>query len=281
MCKNLRGKGNSFKHIIAKLFQFIILRSPSFIYVKLFNVKLKLKKIQAKVKIKDSYFEISELGKVWKFHEKYYGYFAYQNGIKVRGERLGQQYFLNTIEFKQDDVIIDCGAHNGDLLLYFHNHQIQIRYIAIEPLRSHLKLLEYNVFPHAVFNNALWSEDSSLTFYRAKNSFDSSLIKPPNILEKEVISAKSLDSITNKLNLNNIKLLKVEAEGAEPEVLKGAQKILSHTKYVSIDAGPERGIAQDDTVKECIDLMYAIGFKIIEFQRSRYVLLFKNSNFDN
>ena len=48
--------------------------------------------------------------------------------------------------------------------------------------------------------------------------------------------------------IKQIKLLKIDAEGYEPEVLSGSIATLSQTEYVAVDFGPERGLEQKDTI---------------------------------
>ena len=43
-------------------------------------------------------------------------------------------------------------------------------------------------------------------------------------------------------------LLKVEAEGAEPEVLQGLKKNLSRVEFITVDCGFERGLNQKSTI---------------------------------
>ena len=73
-----------------------------------------------------------------------------------------------------------------------------------------------------------------------------------------------------------IKLLKIEAEGAEPEVLRGAEKTIKNCNYISVDAGPERGMEQKTTVKEVSQFLLNRNFILLRKSTERIVLLFKN-----
>ena len=64
--------------------------------------------------------------------------------------------------------------------------------------------------------------DSSLIYFGTDNSIN--------------VETKMLDSF----NYDKIKLLKIEAEGAELEVLKGSIKTIKKTEYITVDYGPER-----------------------------------------
>ena len=72
----------------------------------------------------------------------------------------------------------------------------------------------------------------------------------------------------------NIRLLKIEAEGFEPEVLAGASEAISRTEYIAIDAGPERG--GENTVAQTLNLLSDAQFEIVDCFLRRGTFLLKN-----
>ena len=77
-------------------------------------------------------------------------------------------------------------------------------------------------------------------------------------------------------HLPRIKLLKLEAEGYEPEVIAGASGILDRIEYVSADVGFERGTAMQSTLPDVTNYLLSRGFEIVANGRHRLVLLFRN-----
>lgn len=76
-----------------------------------------------------------------------------------------------------------------------------------------------------------------------------------------------------------IALFKVEAEGAEPEVLEGATRIMDQINYVAVDAGPERGIAEAPTLAEVVDFMSENDFVQIGIKNGwRRLFQYKHKN---
>ena len=57
----------------------------------------------------------------------------YENGLIYRSNQLSRFYFLEEIGFKDEDVVLDCGANVGDLKLWFELNNINIKYIGFEP----------------------------------------------------------------------------------------------------------------------------------------------------
>ena len=75
-----------------------------------------------------------------------------------------------------------------------------------------------------------------------------------------------------------IKLLKIDAEGYEPEVLDGAKNILPNIEYISVDFGGERGANEEMTIIEVNDFLYENNFKLIGLSKIRMVGLYKRDD---
>ena len=73
-----------------------------------------------------------------------------------------------------------------------------------------------------------------------------------------------------------IKLLKLEAEGAEPEVIQGCDKILADIEFIAADLGEERGKEQESTMAPVINYVLSRNFEIISINAIRGSVLFKN-----
>ena len=89
------------------------------------------------------------------------------------------------------------------------------------------------------------------------------------------IPTKRLDSYA--LNYP-IKLLKIEAEGCEPEVLDGAATILDSVQYISTDLGFERGVEKAATIVPICNYLHNRGVVIQDVNFNRLCVLFRNKN---
>jgi len=93
---------------------------------------------------------------------------------------------------------------------------------------------------------------------------DSSFIKPKSgytdIIE---INSITLDDYVASRNLKTIKLLKIEAEGFEPEILNGSSNCLSKIEYIAIDGGAERGERAETTIEFASNYLITNGFEMI------------------
>ena len=181
-------------------------------------------------------------------------------------------YLIKNLEFEDDDVVIDIGANNGDFYLCFDK---KIKYYAYEPSPLVFSNLEYNIKNQNLFNKGLSnSVDNKIDFY-LKDEFGDSSILPINDYTKKIsIETATLDNEIDKIQ-QKIKLIKLEAEGFEPEILLGLKKHLNSVQYITIDCGFERGTKQESTIAECSNYLLKNNFEMIDFGFPRIVALFK------
>lgn len=202
----------------------------------------------------------------------------YGRGYKFRLKSLEKIYFMDEINFTNSDTIIDCGSNVGEIGLIFKLNKKFINYIAFEPSQLEFFCLKKNNQENKknLHNVALWKNNSNLNFYYKSQTADSSLFKIKNFDFVKSIKCKKLDDY----NFNKkIKLLKIEAEGAEPEVLKGAKMTINYCEYIAVDAGPERGIKNYTTVKEVKQFLLQRNFILLRQSHERIILLFRNRKF--
>lgn len=201
---------------------------------------------------------------------------GYWNGVETRAQSLARAYFLDQIEFNDGDLILDCGAHIGDFFLSLKSLAVDFSYIAFEPSSPEFECLAKNIpSPHVVHNFGLWNSDGLLQFYQSTNAADSSFIEPKSFESITKIQVKQLD----KVEFRKIKLLKLEAEGGELEVLHGAKGILKNIAYIAADLGFERGPNEENTIPTVVNFLLANKFELIKAiaPSRRETFLFKNT----
>ncbi len=202
----------------------------------------------------------------------------YSKGVEARAKKLGADYLLPLVHFADGDVVIDCGANVGDLKLYFRDLGVAVEYVGIEPGPGEFAVLQRNVQPSKVHNVGLWNEDGELTFYVSSGGADSSLIEPPAYDSVTRVPTRRLDTL---VDYPRIKLLKIEAEGAEPEALEGATGLLDRIEYITADVGGERGIEQESTLAPVTNFLLGRGFEFVALNPARLSALYRNTRFAN
>ncbi len=193
---------------------------------------------------------------------------------KLHIEKFYKTYCLEEIKFGDNDLVIDCGANVGELYLAFKEKKVNIRYVAFEPDKEVFKSLEQNTKDGDIglYNVALSNKEGKQDLYTDTEGANTSL-SPFDSKSVNQIKTITLDS----LELKNIKLMKIEAEGHEPEVLIGMGKTLKNIEYISIDHSDERGFDQDKTTVEVFNYLLRNNFEVVAVSPYRDISLFKNS----
>jgi FkbM family methyltransferase len=264
------------KNLIKNLFKKTILLFNKEIFCIISNLYFTI--INSKVRFKyqkNGFYCAIEDDLVINFKNKEQALSVYKNGLNQRFEQLEKAYFLDKIKFSEGDVVVDCGANVGDIYFYFSKYlNLKIKYFGIEPSPDEFSALEKNVGSANALNIGLWNADSQLEFYVSSDGADSSLIRPQFFTEIINVKTHRLDSLLDF----NIKILKLEAEGAEPEVTEGVKNIIHKIEYIAADLGFERGVDQESTLIPVMKILNEYNFELIHMSHDRICALFKNKN---
>ena len=163
------------------------------------------------------------------------GILNYENG-----ELSGESHFLrNTLRtFLPKDrapVFVDVGANVGDYSVTLSENFPGSRIIAIEPHVANVKRLTARLPNIEILNLALGSEVGELTLYDRSDCDGSchaslyqqvitDLHRMPAVENR--VSVSKLDHLADQLHIDTIDLLKIDTEGHELEVLRGATSLL-------------------------------------------------------
>ena len=129
------------------------------------------------------------------------------------------------------DVVIDCGAHIGKYTIFASkNVSDGGKVIAFEPHPDNYEILIKNLRLNKCRNVValkvgLWNKNGTHAFSISSNYAQHSMVidHRKNYLK---IKVNKLDAILNRFGIKTVKLLKLDAEGAEYFVLLGALKSL-------------------------------------------------------
>lgn len=233
-----------------------------------------------------------------RFFAKAQRYFlwTYRRGFRRKVEQIIQRRLLKHIKFAKGDVVLDCGAQLGDLKLAFDLMGVKVRYIGFEPDPVVFESLKHTiayggrerarkgagVAVAEVHNVGLWHEKGELPFYVSSYGADSSFIEPARYTE--IIRIPTLPIRQFIKHKQKIKLLKLEAEGAELEVLQGAGSgaLKNSVEYISADLGAERGPSEDYTFVPVTNFLFKHGFEAVALWSDGHYLnvLFRNTRFN-
>ena len=199
----------------------------------------------------------------------------FKRGVMMHVDQLAGEYHLDRIDVASDGVFIDCGANIGELGIWARERGL--RYMAFEPEEPEAHCCDLNNFNGRADTRreALWKETAMIPLYSKPESGDSSLIDMGGAIRTR-IQAVALDDAVNLSDVPGTVILKIEAEGAEPEVLEGAANTLASIDWVAIDCGHERGVSRTHTFVETNVLMQDLGFRLHRAQFKRITALYRN-----
>lgn len=262
--------------LLFNFYRWIIIRTDKKLFAILFNVKSFLMRSNARLSWdKESFILTDSKYPLLKHRIRHQIQCndAYEFGIKRRLDNLGQSYFLDKIDFKDGDIFVDCGANVGDLKLWFDFNDIQIDYLGFEPSPVEFQCLIENVQPSTAHNLALWNEDTEIKFFISSQGADSSIIEPQSYEKTIVVKGMRLDSYIN----TNIKCLKLEAEGAEPEILQGLGEKITLIEFITADLGYERGVLLESTLAPVTNFLIKNNFELVNVDHDRVSALYKST----
>lgn len=203
----------------------------------------------------------------------------YLKGIETRLRRLQEQYGLEFVPLRANALAIDIGSNVGEFSMLLSQSGLEV--IAFEPDPVELKALTLNLPPtDTVSGVALWNEDGLADFFCANEHSDSSLIKPNTAVDTPItVQTRTLDSFlaASPHAHKQIQVVKLEAEGAEPEILEGGRHTLQKVEWVLADVGFERGVLEETTMPAVVNLLLPFGFELVAVHKPRLVAIFKNS----
>tara|TARA_B100000989_G_scaffold39741_1_gene25202 strand:- start:13809 stop:14699 length:891 start_codon:yes stop_codon:yes gene_type:complete len=257
--------------------------------MRLFFQKIRFKR---RLDISSNVYQVTETSDFSSGQEEWHHFFHmserlhnYAIGVQKKGQRLAESYGIEGLEFKPDDIILDVGANSGDSLIYFRNLGIPLSIYCFEPDPRALESLKANAasWPECVevVPHPLGETEGPITLYVSSLGGDTSLSRPPNYEDKMVVESFTLDGWFERERLKDkigkpIKLMKLEAEGFEPEILQSGLSTIHQVEYIAADLGWERGLDQECTIPQVVNLLLANQFRLKSVSPDGVHFLFEN-----
>jgi FkbM family methyltransferase len=182
---------------------------------------------------------------------------------------------------EQGDIVVDIGAHMGRYTIISSKRvgangkvvAIEAHHSNFEMLKSNIKLNQLtNVTP---LNYAVYSKETKIKLYLPDE--ESGYTMHHSIMSNYVftkykdktgdkfveVSANTLDYLLQLKGITDVNWVKIDVEGAEFEVLKGAHNVLSNSKDISLLIE----VHGKDTYEPIIESLRSYNFKI-DFEKT-------------
>jgi FkbM family methyltransferase len=137
-------------------------------------------------------------------------------------------------------TFIDVGSHIGSVIAEVQHHDSSISIIAIEAIPEKAERLHRKFRRVSVYNYAAGDQDGKVSFFiNPKQSGYSSLGKATSAegLREITVSMRRLDDL---IFADNVDVIKIDVEGAELGVLRGAKKLIQDNRpVIMFESGPD------------------------------------------
>jgi FkbM family methyltransferase len=175
------------------------------------------------------------------------------------------------------NTIFDIGANIGQSTQYYSKNFPKAKIYSFEPIRNTFNELFKNT--HSIQNThcyqiAMGSQSEEVEVELQTNSQWNSLAgcKIESAGKKEKVIVKTVDEFMSENKIKNISILKIDTEGYEIQVLKGAKKFLNNCKntFIYIET---TFIKEDNTHTQFVDIyqeLYRFGFRFVGIYEQNY-----------
>lgn len=224
--------------------------------------KLRSQKIKSKLHANVDIWEIRGMEQSIRIQSQY-RISRFLKGFTYAGNRQWHRYGIpKLVGSSIPDVLIDVGANIGEVSFYGWSIGIK-RIIAVEPDPIAISCLEFNLKGTSAELDfrALGENSGEAIFYLKSHSADSSLFKPEGDSTTLIVKTISFKTFIEEKSITGKILLKMDAEGFEPEILRSGLSVLQKIKWVAIDCGAER--KGQATVQEVVKILKEAKFSYI------------------
>jgi len=163
--------------------------------------------------------------------------------INKTGEINAMKYALSQHKNNDSTVLFDVGANNGQFVSYMSDiFPDNFNIFSFEPSGKAFDILtsKINKPNIALYNHGFSSVEKEIELYHSGKLVGTAYPIGESEVEPEKISVKRIDDFCQKENIEAIYYLKVDVEGAEFDVLKGATELLRNNKvkFIQFEYGP-------------------------------------------
>lgn len=163
---------------------------------------------------------------------------------------------------------IDVGAYSGEWTIAFRQLYPQTRVLMVEPQPARKERLQALTHVHngVEFAPVLLGPAAAagVTFYQAETG--SSVLRDPgnNAAQPAAMEMTTLDAVTRGTPFERADFLKLDVQGYELEVLKGAEEILKSVEAVMMEVNLIGVYEGAPLVHEAVAYMAAHGFRVYD-----------------
>jgi FkbM family methyltransferase len=185
-----------------------------------------------------------------------------------------ESIFLTNLSLSGEGVVLDVGANLGLFSLLISKRDRSRRIFSFEPNPSTFEALKENVSRNgrhniACFQTAIAAHDGAVRFASRKHARANASIEADGVERSGTlqVACETLDTFCQRHGIGRIAILKVDVEGYETLVFKGASRILAEVRpeliYFEVCPGLTQAAGFD--AREPARLLTDKGFELKQF----------------
>jgi FkbM family methyltransferase len=188
---------------------------------------------------------------------------------------------IHYFDTKQGDIVVDVGAHIGKYTIIASKRVgANGKVIAIEAHPGNYEMLNRNIKLNGLtnvttLNYAVYSQETKIKLFlpgeKLNRTIYNTLISSRATDEEKFVevNANTLDSLLQQSGISHAEVnwIKIDVEGAELEVLKGAHDIMSNSKNITLLIEVHNVEDGKNLYRPIMDLMEKHNFKV-EFENT-------------
>ena len=184
--------------------------------------------------------------------------------VGLPGTPIGSRLADIARQLPSPSVILDVGANTGQSTIRFRVAFPKARIISLEPVASTFRTPAPHEGPSiSSVTVQRWVAEGHGTMYLTPVSVKNSLVQPSDgkVVGTEDVSIETLDAFVARQGIDEIDLLKVDAEGFDLKVIAGAASTLAagRVRFALIEVGfhpdDDRHLLFDDVRAALLDIV--------------------------
>ena len=192
-------------------------------------------------------------------------------------------------KIKRINTLIDVGSNKGQFILLSLKFFPDIKVFSFEPIKEILKKQKkfFKFYKKIIYYNLGIGSKNEYSNFFITNRIDSSSFlkindsknynKNYNIIEKREIRIATLDKILKEQKLVRPILMKIDVQGYELEVLRGALKILKKIDYLILEVSKNKMYKKQPIENEVLKFLKKNSFIILGQEKWTRII---NTSFD-
>lgn len=187
-----------------------------------------------------------------------------------------EKYIYNYSEPKvtpeSSDTVVEAGVGGGSDTAMFAKLANEVIGFEPSPRQYSNAAKKLRVFDNiTLLNKGLWNESDELDIKYGNSGGDDGFLEPDSGTARSDIQipVDTLENYMQKLDIDEIDFLKVEGEGAEPEIIEGLGEL--RPKKIAVNADEER--EGEPVGREVMELLQPMGYNLVGM-KSGHILFF-------